>query len=127
MEFTVTRTGDTEDDLTVVYNVHEPEHPNPTGNPNSSGRRRTVTIPAGSSSAAFDVIAHNDGVAETYANDRLLVRILPSDDYQLVGTTETYLNIDDPLSEVSLSTDADSRRRGRDRWTFTADPQAHGP
>ena len=98
--------------MTVVYTVYEPDHPDPAGNPNKSTTERIATIPAGSSSVTFGVTAHDDGVVETNVNDRMRVKILSSDNYHLAGTTEIYLDVDDPLSVVSVAADQSSVTEG---------------
>ena len=122
--FTLHRTGDVSQPLTVRVRTFEPFHPDapstsPEGNPTNTLHQ--VIFAAGDATATLKVTADYDLEDETAADtDRLEAAIAPESDapYTTASPSQFQINITDASRSVSISTEAETVREG-EAATFT--------
>ena len=114
--FTFSRTGDTDEELTVSYDVAGTA----TSDTDYSALLRSVTIPVGASTATATVTAIDDDIVE--GAETVVVTVAASGDYELGATTSATVTIADddvPPTVTIVATDADADETGPDTGTFT--------
>ena len=105
--FTLTRTGDTAETLTVGVSRREPNGPTPT-----DIVTHQVTFEAGSETADFSVRVRDDGVIES--DDWLEVEIDSGAEYRLGEPYRLTVTINDPLVVMTVSADQESVTEGEE-------------
>lgn len=116
--FTITRTGDTSEALTVLYTVDGTA----TSGIDYASLVQTATIPAGQSSVEVTIVPTDD--ADVEGNETVNLTLIEGSAYDLSGTTTATVTITDndsfPLPTVSITAlDPDAAEAGNNPGTFT--------